>query len=103
MNVSQACEKPVLCFSDAGHGQMSYQGRGYAGDKGGVVDMWHCDSCSACIRELVQGKCFIEGQTCPECDRRVDGRVHGTLIDVGHGTLGLRCTVCGFATRGGQG
>ena len=65
--------------------------------------MWHCDSCSACVRDLVQDVVFHEGDICPECDRWIDGRVKGKLFDAGGGTLGLRCTKCGFATCGGQG
>ena len=89
-----------VCWSNKQHGAMMYMGRGFASDKGGIVDMWHCKSCPASVRELVQEVLFHAGDQCPDCDLWIDGRVKGVLECC---EIGLRCTVCHFATQGGQG
>lgn len=44
--------------------------------------------------------------TCPSCQNVTKifrNYQPGVLFDPGCGTIGLRCTKCGFATHGGQG
>jgi hypothetical protein len=53
--------------------------------------------------EFEKVRTFNAGDVCPECAKRITDSPKGVLFDAGNGTLGLRCTVCGFATCGGQG